>query len=72
MTLTEQAFEHDIHDIVASLRATFVDAVDAGAVTSAVEAALARYESARVRDFVPLLVERYVRARLREQRTDEG
>jgi len=72
MTLTERAFEHDIHDIVPSLHAAFVDTVDIGAIAVAVEAELARYKSARVRDFVPLLAERDVRARLREQRTDQG
>jgi hypothetical protein len=47
------------------LVSTYSDRYDASEVESVVDAALDRYRDARVRDYVPVLVSREVRAALR-------
>ena len=50
--------------IVQSLRARLGEGVDAAVIAAAVEAEFALYAGARVTQFVPILVERGVQARL--------
>jgi hypothetical protein len=58
---------------VSSLRALYIDAGhDAARVDEALGAALARFRSARTREFVPLLVERSVGQALRSEDGREG
>ncbi|HSO96979.1 MAG TPA: hypothetical protein VLV81_13180 [Acidimicrobiia bacterium] len=50
--------------VVASLQSRAGDDLPETGLRPAVERNLARFQSARVRDFVPLLVERHVRSEL--------
>ena len=51
--------------LAASLHKAFADVADLDAISEAVDLELSRYSDVRVKDFVPLLVERAVAARLR-------
>ena len=68
MAIEIQGMNRVVDDIVGSLHVSFGGAVDIETITEAVERELTRYADAPIRDFVPLLVERDVRAHLREQR----
>lgn len=54
-----------IERVVLSLESRDDPGVDHDTLTAVVEADFRRYDSARIKDFVPLLVERDIRARLR-------
>jgi hypothetical protein len=56
-----------VESVVQALHARFGAAVDVAAIAVEVEAEFAIYAKARVTDFVPILVERGVQARLRER-----
>lgn len=56
--------EHEVGAVVASLRHRAGDGLPETELRPAVERSLARFRSARVRDYVPLLVERQVRSEL--------
>lgn len=53
-----------IERVVLSLESRDAPGVDHDTLTAVVEADFRRYDSARIKDFVPVLVERDVRARL--------
>ena len=53
--------------VVRSLQARFGVVVDPGVIRGEVEAEFATYGAARVREFVPILVETHVHTRLRRQ-----
>jgi hypothetical protein len=59
---------HDIALVVDALSARTDTLVDHDTLTAVVEADFRRYDSARIRDFVPVLVERDVRERLVRRR----
>jgi hypothetical protein len=56
--------DHEVGAVVASLQNRAGDDLPETGLRPAVERNLARFETARVRDFVPLLVERHVRSEL--------
>jgi hypothetical protein len=56
-----------VETVVHALHARFGMAVDVVAIRAEVEAEFARYSDAAVADFVPILVERGVQARLRSR-----
>jgi hypothetical protein len=58
-----QSRQH-IEQVVDALAARVDPAVDHDTLTAVVEADFKRYESARIKDFVPVLVERDIRERL--------
>jgi hypothetical protein len=61
---------HQQIELVVDALATRVEpAVDHDTLTAVVEADFKRYESARIRDFVPVLVERDIRQRLATRRS---
>lgn len=53
-----------VRSVVESLESRAKTPVDHDTLTAVVEADFHRYDSARIKDFVPALVERDVRARL--------
>ena len=53
-----------IERVVESLESRADPGVDHDTLTAVVEADFRRYDSARIKDFIPLLVERDIRARL--------
>jgi hypothetical protein len=53
-----------VRSVVESLESRVKTPVDHDTLTAVVEADFHRYDSARIKDFVPALVERDVRARL--------
>jgi hypothetical protein len=58
-------FTQRVESVVRSLNARLGDGVDAAVVTAAVEAEFAAYSAARITQFVPVIVESRVWARLR-------
>lgn len=56
--------EQRVESVVRSLQAGFDDTVDAARITAEVEAEFDTYSEVRVTEFVPIFVERRVRARL--------
>jgi hypothetical protein len=58
--------EQDASEIAAALYQSFGGTVDLATIADAVDLELARYAHAPVKSFVPLLVERDVRARFRD------
>jgi hypothetical protein len=65
MTIEADGVRRISAEIAASIYESFGGAVDRGTIVDAVDEEFARYVAAPVQDFVPLLVERDVRARLR-------
>ena len=55
----------ELRDVAARLHAEFDAELTAGTVDAALDEVAARFAQAPVRSFVPLLVHRYARARLR-------
>ena len=53
--------------VVRSLQVRFETSVDPALIATEVEAEFATYRAARVREFVPILVETHVQTRLRRQ-----
>ena len=56
-----------VETVVRTLQARLGVGVDPALIRTEVEAEFATYEAARVREFVPLLVETHVQARLRRE-----
>jgi hypothetical protein len=54
--------------VVQSLQVRFGTSVDTAFIATVVEAEFATYGSARIREFVPILVETHVQTRLRQLR----
>ena len=61
----DEALARRVEAVVRSLQARLGAAFDPVLIRTEVEAEFARYASARVREFVPILVEHQVQARLR-------
>lgn len=61
---TAHAYDERVERIIRMLRAEFGSVLDLTQLSHEVVSAFARLESARVSDYVPLLVERRVRALL--------
>lgn len=59
-----------VHSIVQSLRARLGEGFDTAVISAAVEAEFARYSTARITQFVPILVESRVWTRLCRRRSD--
>jgi hypothetical protein len=69
-TPIERGTETDqVESIVRSLQARLGDRVDAAAIAAHVEIELSAYSTARITQFVPILVESHVRTRLCRQRS---
>jgi hypothetical protein len=64
MTIEADGVRRISTEIAASIYESFGGAVDRETIIHAVDEEFARYAAAPVQDFVPLLVERDVRARL--------
>jgi hypothetical protein len=65
----EHRGHQEIELVVDALAPHVEPAVDHDTLTAVVEADFKRYESARIRDFVPVLVERDIRQRLATRRS---
>ena len=63
----EPDIEKHVRVLTRSLEIEFAGRVPPGAVAEAVQAALARYQGARIKRYVPVFVERDVRAALRHR-----
>jgi len=60
----QQVTEKQKHRVMMSLEAQFGEAVDHHVLEAVVDADFAMYDDAHVKDFVPVLVEKDVRARI--------
>jgi hypothetical protein len=57
----------DLQDVAHQVREEFADRLDPGDVDECLDRIAARFDGAKVRSFVPLLVRRYVRDELQER-----
>ena len=57
----------DLQDVAHQVREEFADRLDPGDVDECLDRIAARFDGAKVRSFVPLLVRRYVRDELHER-----
>jgi hypothetical protein len=72
-TITElDDIRHNGSKIAAALHKAFGVVAHLNEISEEVDRELSRYSDARVKDFVPLLVERNVRARLRARESHEA
>ena len=67
VSATEHEWARRIELVVQSLQSRFSSTVDAAIIRAEVEAGFAAYSAARVREFIPILVESRVRSRLVRQ-----
>jgi hypothetical protein len=57
----------DLQDVARQVREEFADRLDPGVVDECLGRIAAKFDGAKVRSFVPLLVRRYARHELRER-----
>jgi len=57
----------DLQDVAHQVREEFADRIDPGDVNECLDRIAAKFDDAKVRSFVPLLVRRYVRDELHER-----
>jgi hypothetical protein len=57
----------DLQDVAHQVREEFADRLDPGEVDECLDRIAAKFDGAKVRSFVPLLVRRYVRDELHER-----
>ena len=57
----------DLQDVAHQIHAEFADQLDPGDVDECLDRIAAKFDDAKVRSFVPLLVRRYVRDELQER-----
>ena len=57
----------DLQDVAHQVREEFADRLDPGDVDECLDRIAAKFDGAKVRSFVPLLVRRYVRDELHER-----
>jgi hypothetical protein len=57
--------DHELHDVAQVVHEEFDQHLDPGAVDECLQKVVSRFEGAKIRSFIPLLVGRYVREELR-------